>query len=67
MIDQQNSVEYTDKLVKLYSKLSNDKKYEFAGIGRFAQNDPNRADIDPMVLLPVGIFAIVGRGTLVMR
>lgn len=62
LITQKNVATYTDKLVKLHKQLNDDKKFEFVGIGRFAQMDPNNANTDPIVILPMGLFAIVAKG-----
>lgn len=62
LIAQKNAPVQTDKLLKLQKTLEEDKIYEFVGTGQFAQNDPNRTDIDPEVILPTGLFAIVSRG-----
>lgn len=62
MVDQKHTVDYSEKLLKIFKRMNEDKKFEFVGIGRFAQTDINRQDIDPVVIMPVGVFAIEGKG-----
>lgn len=57
-----DAVKKSDKLLKLFEKMTADKKYEFVGLGKLAQLDPNGTSIDPNIILPTGIFAIEDKG-----
>lgn len=61
-IVQNNAADYSDRLIKLFEKMCKDKKYEFVGLGKFAQLDPNGSYTDPDVILPAGLFVITSKG-----